>query len=197
MKNLTPPHLLISESITDLSKRKFFLSSAACCLPLILPNSVLAKNNDFWDLPRSLWLYRPSTKEMVKEVYWYDGKLNEPGYRAICTLLRDVKAQKVVAMDLRLLDVLRGVQGWLEANGQEKPIITTSGYRSLATNQAIEGASKNSQHLAGKAWDGHIEGVSTDSLAKFGQYLSGGGVGFYQGRGFVHLDSGNIRTWRS
>lgn len=194
-----PPLEQPSGSDTPLLSRRDFMKAgtiAAATVCGLLPPAVLGQENDFWSRPRSLWLQRASTGEMVREVYWHDGKLYEPGYRAICTLLRDVQAGQVVAMDLRLLDVLRGVQGWLEAYDKSRPMITTSGYRTLKTNARTEGASQNSKHPRGQAWDGHIEGVSTINLAKFGEYLSGGGVGFYQGRGFVHLDSGNLRTWR-
>ena len=64
------------------------------------------------------------------------------------------------------------------------------------TIEATEGASQNSKHPRGEAWDGHIDGISTTALAQFGAYLSGGGVGFYQRKNFVHLDSGRLRSWR-
>ena len=186
-------------SLNDKVNRRRFLVQAGVTAGGIcaaIPSEAISGQNDFWSRPRSLWLYRPETGDTVREVYWYNGQLHEPGYRAICRALRDVKANQAVAMDIGLLDVLRGVQGWLETYGQHKPIITHSGYRSRSTNSQIEGAARNSKHLLGQAWDGHIEDVSASRLAAFAQYLRGGGVGFYQGRGFVHLDSGNVRYWR-
>lgn len=194
--DLHKPLILDAEPLA--SRRSFLKAGALSAATLcgILPPSVFSQTNDFWSLPRTLWLQRPASNETVRETYWYDGKLHEPGYRAICMLLRDVQAGQAVAMDIRLLDILRGVQGWLEAYDKNRPLITTSGYRTPRTNSRTEGAAQNSKHPRGQAWDGRIEGVSTLNLAKFGEYLSGGGVGFYQGKGFVHLDSGNLRSWR-
>ena len=187
----------ISERI--LGRRDFLkIASASVVIgPSIMAPEAFGQGADFSSLPRTLWLQRPASGEMIKEVYWYDGKLHEPGYKAICALLRDVKVGQAVDMDLRLLDILRGVQGWLEAFGINQPLITTSGYRTYSTNARTEGAVQNSKHPLGRAWDGKIHGVSTAQLAKFGEYLSGGGVGFYQAKDFVHLDSGRLRSWRS
>ena len=95
-----------------------------------------------------------------------------------------------------LLDILRGMQGSFEAAGTSRPIILNSGYRSPQTNKKTEGAARNSQHLSGKAADIVIPDVPTDYLAKLALYLQGGGVGFYPSKGFVHVDSGNLRVWK-
>lgn len=172
------------------------IAGMAAAVSLCLPPCVLAQPPDFWSMPRTIWLRRQSTGEEIREVYWSDGKLNPDAYAKICVLLRDVSANQAVTMDLRLLDILYGVQGWLAANKIVQPLITTSGYRNRRTNGNTEGAAQNSKHPEGKAWDGHIAGVSSSSLARFGAYLSGGGVGFYQSKGVVHLDSGTVRQWR-
>lgn len=48
----------------------------------------------------------------------------------------------------------------------QKPIIVTSGYRSLALNKAIGGV-KNSQHLKGQAADIHVPSMSISDLFNF------------------------------
>lgn len=178
-----------------LNRRQLFAAST------LIPSLCMAQHSfssppDFWNTPRELWLYRPASGEVVKSVYWSDGKLNVPGYDEICWLLRDLKAQQAVQMSLTMLDVLRGVQGWLTSFGVDRPLVTTSGYRSFATNAMTEGAVHNSLHTQGRAWDGRIEGVTLESVARFGSYLSGGGVGFYQQKSFIHLDDGRKRFWR-
>ena len=115
---------------------------------------------------------------------------------AACRLLRDVRAGQAVQMSPVLLDILCGIQGFLVAHGHAIPLMTTSGYRSPATNAAIEGAARNSMHMQGRAWDGRMPGVSGDVMAQIALYLQGGGVGLYKGRGFIHIDDGRLRFWR-
>lgn len=180
----------------DLTRRRLLIGAAAFIPSLIVPGRAIAQSADFWNLPRELWLYRPASKETVREVYWYDGRINWPGYVRICNLLRDVRANEAAQMDVVTLDILRGMQGWLQGFGISEPLIMLSGYRTARTNATTEGAAKDSQHTRGKATDQTIRGVSSEALGKFGMWLGGGGVGFYQKKNFVHTDSGRIRTWR-
>ena len=176
--------------------RRNLLAATALLPTLCNAQSELPMASDFWNLPRELWLYRPQTKETVRAVYWYDGKLNVPGYDEICWILRDVQSNTAVQMNLALLDVLRGIRGCMNAEGMDTPLITNSGYRSPLTNQRTEGAARDSEHVKANAWDGRVTGVSTLKLARYGVYLAGGGVGFYQSRDFLHVDGGRKRQWR-
>lgn len=127
-------------------------------------------------------------------MYWANGQLALEGYVQICRLLRDVQAGATVQFDLVTLDIARGVYGWLRANGIDKPLIINSGFRTVHTN-AHEGGVRNSFHTKAQALDLRIDGVSSESIGRFGQYLAGGGVGFYPSKGFTHLDRGRVRTW--
>jgi uncharacterized protein YcbK (DUF882 family) len=153
---------------------------------------------DFWERPRELHLQREATNERIKAVYWRDGKLVPEGYWAICNLLRDVRAKMMTYMDPASMDILRGILGYYEAWNWNYPIIIMSGYRTPATNAALskEGAAKNSMHLYGKAVDLRMQGIPVAHLAQLGLHFQRGGVGFYPQRGFVHLDTGRIRSWR-
>jgi uncharacterized protein YcbK (DUF882 family) len=153
---------------------------------------------DFWQRPRSLRLKRQATGEYINVVYWKDGVLVPEGYWKICALMRDVRANMMTSMDPLMLDVLRGVLGYYEAWKWPHPLVVTSGYRTLATNNALskEGAAKNSMHLYGKATDLYMPGVPAKDIGMLGLYMAQGGVGFYPGRGFTHLDTGRLRTWR-
>ena len=175
--------------------RRQFLAAASAIPAICTAQQEFASPSGFWSLPRELWLKRAATGEVVRATYWYDGKLNVQGYDRICWALRDVRANQAVQMSVTLLDVLRGLQGWLSSHQADRPLITHSGYRSPSTNAATEGAAHNSLHTQARAWDGHIEGVSVDSVARFGAYLAGGGVGFYASKSFVHLDDGRRRYW--
>jgi uncharacterized protein YcbK (DUF882 family) len=127
-----------------------------------------------------------------------DGLMDASGYEAACHLLRDVQANRMAMMDPRLLDVLCGIQRWMEYNGRSCNIEVTSGFRTLQTNVSTEGAARNSMHLYGKAADIVIPGASSALVgAMVRQFNSNGGTGIYLARGFVHVDTGAARTWVS
>lgn len=175
-------------------RREFLARTAAVAIAGTMPSLGLCQS--FWDLPRTLWLKRPATGEEKRVVYWANGAYVTDGYRQVCHLLRDVRAGQTVAMDTVLLDILRGIQGWFEMAQIHRPIVLNSGYRSPKTNQATEGAAWSSQHVAGKAADIWVPDVPADYLASLAAYLQGGGVGVYPAKGFIHVDSGRLRSWR-
>lgn len=165
----------------------------------IVQNSLDLKwlSREFWDAPRYLWLTNVRG-DSVRECYYQDGHVNVPGYIKLCQAMRDLHENKAVQMDLVLLDILKGIQGYYDLKGYVKPIIILSGYRSEKTNNRLvktENAAKNSQHLMGKAADIRIPGVSVNDLFWFGNYFRAGGVGFYPSSNFIHLDTGNVRFW--
>jgi uncharacterized protein YcbK (DUF882 family) len=187
--------LIIPPGGTDIllpGRRRFLQGLAGVAAAAVAP--AFGQSADFWSLPRELWLYRPATGEQVRAVYWADGKLVLDGYVQICGLLRDVQAGATVQFDLVTLDIARGVYGWLRANGIDRPLIINSGFRTAGTN-AHEGGVRNSFHTKAQALDLRIDGVSSEAVGRFGRYLSGGGVGFYPGKHFTHLDRGAVRTW--
>jgi uncharacterized protein YcbK (DUF882 family) len=49
--------------------------------------------------------------------------------------------------------------------------------------------------MLGKATDIHMPGVSLENLHRAALSMQGGGVGFYPKDGFVHIDTGRVRTW--
>lgn len=127
-----------------------------------------------------------------------DGMLDRQGYAELCTMLRDVRAGKLYPMDPRLLDILCGLQRWGEYNGRSSVLHLLSGFRTLATNSALEGAALNSMHLYGRAADIVLEGFSSGLLgAMVKQFNPAGGSGIYLNRGFVHVDTGAARSWVS
>lgn len=67
----------------------------------------------------------------------------------------------------------------------DRPLIITSGYRSLAHNRAVGGATQ-SRHLYGLAADIRVQGVSPAEVYAYADELGAGGVGRYQT--FTHVD---------
>ncbi len=143
---------------------------------------------------RSLWLRRGS--EEVRSTYWTAARgRDEDQYLQVCWIMRDIRADRVFTMDRSLLDILAGVQAWLKRSGVDAPIELHSGYRTSKTNKATEGAALNSRHVVGKAADISVAGISNVKLAGLSSIFGHGGTGFYVGRGFVHVDTGNERIW--
>lgn len=143
---------------------------------------------------RSLRLLRGT--EALSATYWTaDSGYNRDEYLNICWLLRDVQADRVFPMHHGLLDVLCGLQAWLGRIGSDAPLQIYSGYRSPKTNNRTEGAALNSRHLVGRAVDIAVAGVSNVKLAGMASLLGRGGTGFYPGRNFVHVDTGDERIW--
>jgi uncharacterized protein YcbK (DUF882 family) len=188
------------------TRRAFLLGAgAALALPvaahagtkLSVPDKSLPVDPDFWSKPRELWLSRLETNESARVVYWQQGAYKLEEYVQLCRILRDTHADNTVQMDPVLLNVLAGIQAFYKAYGWNEPITITSGFRTVATNNALrsEGAARNSMHLYGKAADITLPGIPVWHLGRVKQYLSSGGVGFYPTRHFVHVDTGSSRSW--
>jgi len=110
---------------------------------------------------------------------------------------RDWRRDEVVKIDRGLIELLSLVQ---EEIGYDQPITVVSGYRSAATNRMLRrknrNVAKNSYHMRGMAADIRLPGVSTNKVRKLALRMAVGGVGYYPGAGFIHLDTGPVRTWR-
>ena len=81
-----------------------------------------------------------------------------------------------------------------------KPMITHCVNRCKEHNDKYlkYGASPKSRHLTGRAWDGHIRGMSISKLHEiakkaYEENIISGGLGFYTWG--IHIDSGRKRTW--
>jgi len=171
------------------------LASTGLLLPANYANQADAAA--FWAKPRVLKLYLPATGEHKQICYWRDGHLDLAGYREACHMLRDVRAGKATEIDLRLLNLLRGQQGWLElAYGFKEPYQVNSGYRTKETNEATEGAARDSYHTKGQACDGKFPSLPIEYQGRLMSAFRTGGVGFYINRQkFIHSDVGRVRYW--
>jgi uncharacterized protein YcbK (DUF882 family) len=74
-----------------------------------------------------------------------------------------------------------------------------SGYRSPKTNAQLAsksgGVAKKSLHMKGMAIDVRLPHQDLDKLRQAAIGLRLGGVGYYPGSDFVHLDTGRVRFW--
>lgn len=149
------------------------------------------------DMPeRALAFYNTHTGEQLKAVYWADGVYQPDGLADIYRVLRDHRTGDVHPMDSRLLDLLHRLSTTLDAN---QPFHVISGYRSPATNARLaansDGVAKRSLHMQGLAIDIRLPGRELADLRRAALALQGGGVGYYPGSNFVHVDIGRVRSW--
>jgi len=146
---------------------------------------------------RTLHLYNIHTGETVKRTFWSQGEFIDSEIEDLDMLLRDFRANDVMAMERQLYNDLYTLQERLSPG---KPLYIISGYRSPETNQKLRngssGVAKRSLHMQGRAIDLRIPGVSHKELHKAALELRSGGVGYYPNSGFVHIDTGRVRRWQ-
>ena len=109
--------------------------------------------------------------------------------------LRDHFTNQATQMDTRLIGVLTRVAGKFQASR----IDVVSGYRSPKYNLMLRKkghqVARDSQHTHGNAIDFTLPTCSTQQLEKWAKAQKIGGVGVYLDSGFVHMDTGPVRTW--
>ena len=115
--------------------------------------------------------------------------------------LRDWRNNQSTTMDPQLMLLLSSIRDKLDVAPQTK-IELISGYRSPQTNAGLRaaggehtGVASKSQHMLGKATDIHMPGVALQNLHLAALSMKAGGVGYYPKDGFVHVDTGRVRTW--
>jgi uncharacterized protein YcbK (DUF882 family) len=180
-----------------LSRRRF-LTGLACssAMTLLTHKSAQAAFSGF-NSHKTLSLEHHHTGDTLKLTYFEKGRYVYEALEEVSYFLRDYHNDAVHSVDPALLDQLYDVKLLL---GLNKPFHIVSGYRSPETNASLRrhsrGVARNSLHMQGKAVDIRIEGVSPRTIRDAALALQVGGVGYYPNSNFVHLDTGDIRTWR-
>lgn len=145
---------------------------------------------------RSLRLSNAHTKETATITYKRNGKFDADGLRKLNQFLRDWRRNEKTEMDPALFDLIWEVY---KKTGAKQPITVFSGYRSPATNNMLRsrsrGVAKNSRHTMGQAMDFYLPGVPLATIRRVGLQMQAGGVGYYPGSRFIHIDTGNVRHW--
>jgi uncharacterized protein YcbK (DUF882 family) len=183
--------------LTPPSRRRQFLTTAAGAAALLL----LRGRSGWADAPatngrRALAFLNTHTGESVSAVYWADGDYRAEGLAAIDRVLRDHRTGAIRPIDRRLLDMLHALRRDI---GTSAPFNVISCYRSPRSNAALRQAGRavaeNSLHMEGKAADVRLPGVALADLHRAAVGLRAGGVGYYAGPSFVHVDVGRVRYW--
>lgn len=145
--------------------------------------------------PRRLRFLHTHTSERLDVVYAEQGRYVPDALAEIDQLLRDFRTGDVHAIDPGLLDILHALQQ--RTGGRRYEII--SGFRSPVTNAMLRnnggGVAQRSLHMDGQAIDVRLPGVPLAQLRQAALDLRAGGVGYYPGSDFVHLDTGRVRFW--
>ena len=136
------------------------------------------------------------TGDKLKLTYFERGNYIKDALQEINYLLRDFRTDDIYPIDTALLDQLFDLKQTLGVN---KPFHIISGYRSPFTNALLRkyshGVAEHSFHTRGMAIDIRLEGVSSRMIRNAALSMAQGGVGYYPRNNFVHLDTGNFRTW--
>jgi uncharacterized protein YcbK (DUF882 family) len=145
----------------------------------------------------SLTLFNAHTNDRLSvTIRRPDGSYDLDALQAVNWIMRCRYTDQTTIMDVNAIEYLNLVDKKL-GGGNEIHII--SGYRSPAFNSLLvqngRHVARHSLHPVGKAIDIVIPGIPLDKVRHTAVALQLGGVGYYPGAGFVHIDSGKIRTW--
>lgn len=178
----------------DSHRRKLLALGGAALGLSLLPGQAFASLST--SRPRVLTLNNLHTGESLKTEFFNGKSYDKNELARLNHFFRDYRANQVKSIDPHLFDQLYRLQALLDSR---KPVQLISGYRSLATNNALRehgsGVAKHSYHTRGQAMDFHIEGIALANIRKAALSMRAGGVGYYPRSNFVHIDTGPARHW--
>jgi uncharacterized protein YcbK (DUF882 family) len=188
----------------QLSRRSFLGLSAAAAAAAMVPSNVFAAaappaSRSGLAMDRGLSFFHTHTRERLAAAYCAGGEYVAPALKNINVLLRDFRANQIKPIDPALLDLLFELNGVL---GTDQPFHVISGYRAPNTNAMLKerggkgsGVATHSLHMDGRAIDIRVPGIKLAHLRDSAKALKAGGVGYYPGSDFVHVDTGRVRYW--
>lgn len=152
---------------------------------------------DFGSREYHVRLYHTHTGERIDIVYRRGGDYLAEAEARLDHFLRDHRTGDVKHYDPHVFDILSDLAAAVGHPNAEIEVIC--GYRTPWSNEFLRarsaGVAKHSQHMQAHAIDIRIPGVDTLTLRNAALALGRGGVGYYPRSGFVHVDTGRVRTW--
>jgi uncharacterized protein YcbK (DUF882 family) len=147
---------------------------------------------------RNLAMDHTHTRETIQLIYAIGTEYVPKALTDLNHFLRDHYSGRIGNMDAGLYDIMHALRTTLKVR---TPYQIISGYRSPKTNERLRttrggGEARHSLHMDGKAVDLRLPGVPLDELRDAALALKAGGVGYYPGSNFVHVDTGRVRSWR-
>lgn len=144
-----------------------------------------------------LRLFNTHTLERLDVVYRRDAVYDPKALEELDLFLRDWRADSVKHYDPQLFDLLAELTN--KVNRPEAEIHIICGYRTPGTNGRLRnagtGVAAGSLHMQAEAIDIRLPGVRTSRLRDTALALRRGGVGYYPGSDFLHVDTGRVRRW--
>jgi uncharacterized protein YcbK (DUF882 family) len=174
--------------------RRLFLKglAGAMAAAVVPPGRLLAGPRE----ERLLSFLHTHTHERLTVPYFADGTYLPEGLSTLNSFLKDFRTGEEHPIDPALYDVLNDLR---LATGTRGPFQVISAYRSPRTNSMLRGngrgVAKGSLHLQGRAIDVRLADVDSAVLRDAAIELRRGGVGYYRGPDFVHMDTGRVRRW--
>ncbi|MGA8043263.1 MAG: DUF882 domain-containing protein [Terracidiphilus sp.] len=132
------------------------------------------------------------------DVVYRNGKgYDQVGLTELNDYLRDRRTGQIHTYDPRVFDLLHDLLTSLGRPNGEIDVIC--GYRTPWTNEMLHAhghhVALHSLHMQAMAIDIRVPGVTTAQLRDAALALHRGGVGYYPGEEFVHVDVGRVRRW--
>jgi len=145
----------------------------------------------------SLRLFHTHTNERIDIVYRQGDRYLPEAITRLDYFLRDHRTGEIHAFDPHVCDLLHDLT---ESTGHsDSEINIVCGYRTPWSNEFLRrttvGVASHSLHMEGEAIDIRIPGITTAALRDAALKLHRGGVGYYPGSQFVHVDTGRVRRW--
>lgn len=146
-----------------------------------------------------LRFYHTHTGERLDLVYRRGDQYIPEALDELDHYLRDHRTGDVRHFGPRLFDLLYDLTASLGDSGGEIDVIC--GYRTPWSNEFLRtrsprtGVAHHSLHMQAEAIDIRLPGILTSELRDAALRLHRGGVGYYRGSDFVHVDIGRVRHW--
>ncbi len=192
-------------SVEPVSRRKFLglgavaAASAVVATSVIHPASAAIFSKSYSESGSRKISFRNShTGETFSGVYRVGDKYLPDAFERINVVLRDFRTNQLFPIDPRAIDIIYAVH---QQTQHTDPYEILSGYRCPKTNAMLRegtsktGVAKNSLHMTGQAIDLRLPGFDTKRVRDLAKSLRAGGVGYYPKSNFVHMDTGDVRSW--
>ena len=147
---------------------------------------------------KTITIQSTHTGERLRAKFVSNGLYDEGALAELNHLLRDHRNGKVRDIDRELFDTAHEIA--MRTRGHDRAVLhLVSGYRSPETNKLLRsksgGVAKNSYHVRGRAMDMFVDGAKIKDVHVAALKSSSGGVGYYPGSNFIHIDTGPERSW--
>ena len=192
---MTGTQLFEKKNAHQISRRDFIKTGFLAAAGVAVPQAATAV---MWPdrRVRTLSFYNAHTQEVLAVDYYKHGAYLRKALGRINYILRDHRTGEVHPIDRKLLDLLYVLSRDLDIH---EPYHIISGYRSPETNSMLRrngrGVASKSFHMKGKAIDIALPHLHVNTIRRAAAGLKAGGVGYYPGAGFVHVDIGPVRYW--